>query len=101
MKKYQSKNAKYIKDKLKKVKSILQNKYKVKKIGIFGSFVNGTITKKSDVDILVEFKEPIGWEFIDCKEYLENILKRKVDLVTINALKPQMKNTILNQVVYA
>jgi len=50
--------------------------------------------------VLVEFFEPLGWEFFDLKEYLEEILARKVDLVTENAIRPQMKEKILNEVIY-
>ena len=53
------------------------------------------------MDILVEFYEQIGWEFIDLQEFLEEILGKKVDLVTIKALRPQLKDKILEEVVYA
>jgi predicted nucleotidyltransferase len=90
-----------IKETLKGFKPILQEKFKVKEIGIFGSYVRGEESEESDVDILVEFSEPIGWEFIDLIEFLEKILGRKVDLVTVRALKPQLKDKILKEVVYA
>jgi uncharacterized protein with HEPN domain len=80
---------------LKKHRPTLRNKFKIKRIGIFGSYVRGEETKKSDIDILVELYEPIGWEFIDLKEFLEKILGINVDLVTIKALKPQLKDAIL------
>ena len=86
---------------LKNNKPELKSKFKVKKVGIFGSYIHGEQTKISDIDLLVELSEPIGWELIDLKEYLENILGVKVDVVTINALKPQLKDIILNEVVYA
>jgi len=86
---------------LKKYKPILREKFKVEKIGIFGSYARGEESKHSDIDILVEFSSPIGWEFIDLKEFLEEILGRNVDLVTIQALKPQLKDIILKEVVYA
>jgi len=57
--------------------------------------------EESDVDILVEFSEPIGWEFIDLVEYLEEILGKKVHLATVRALKPQLREKILSEVVYA
>ncbi len=91
----------HIKETLKRFKPILQEKFKVKEIGLFGSYVRGEESEKSDIDILVEFSEPIGWEFIDLVEFLEKILGRKVDLVTIRALKPQLKERILKEVVYA
>lgn len=94
------KSIKTINQNLKKYKPELEEKYKVKEIGIFGSFARGEQRAISDIDILVEFYEPIGWEFIDLKEFLESILGIKVDLVTVEALKPQMKETILKEVIY-
>ena len=87
-------------DTLKQHKPTLKDKFKVKEIGIFGSYVHKEESKKSDIDLLVEFDDPIGWEFIDLKEFLEDILDREVDLVTVKALKPQLKDKILKEVVY-
>jgi uncharacterized protein len=86
---------------LKNNKPYLKDTFKVEEIGIFGSYARGEATKTSDVDILVKFSDKIGWEFVDLKEYLEEILGLKVDLVTIKALKPQLRDSILNEVVYA
>lgn len=94
-------NLKDIEDILRKHKPVLQEKYRVKEIGVFGSYVRGEQSKISDIDILVQFSEPVGWEFLDLKEFLELILGTKVDLVTINALKPQIKDRILKEVIYA
>ncbi len=90
-----------IKETLRRFKPILREKFKVKEIGIFGSYVRGEESEESDVDILVEFDESIGWEFIDVKEFLEEILGKKVDLVTVGALKPQLRDKILKEVIYA
>jgi predicted nucleotidyltransferase len=81
-------------------KPALAERFKVKEIGIFGSYVRGEQEDISDIDILVEFSEPIGWEFIDLQEYLEDILSLKVDLVTANALRSQFKDRILREVAY-
>jgi len=82
-------------------KEELRQKYKVKEIGIFGSFVKGKQRKRSDIDILVEFEEPIGlFEFIDLEEYLGKLLDSKVDLVSKGALKPRIGEHILKEVVY-
>jgi predicted nucleotidyltransferase len=85
---------------LRKHKNYLKENFYIKKIGIFGSYTRGEETSKSDVDILVEFSEPLGWEFFDLKEFLEEILSKKVDLVTENGIRPQMKEKILNEVIY-
>lgn len=86
---------------LSKVKPSLREKFKVQQIGFFGSFARGEESEGSDVDILVEFYGPIGWEFIDLQEYLTEILGQKVDLVTVGALKPQLRTKILKEVIYA
>ena len=80
----------------------LRSKYHVKKIGIFGSVARNEASAASDVDILVEFEQPVDFfEFIDLKEHLEKLLGRGVDLVTVKSLKPQLKARILKEVVYA
>ena len=79
-------------------RDILMRRFHVKDIGVFGSCARGEESEESDVDILVEFAEPVGWEFIDLKEYLEEIMERPVDLVTKKALKPQLKDKILKEV---
>jgi predicted nucleotidyltransferase len=90
-----------IEETLRKFKPFLREKFKVKEIGVFGSYVRGKESEESDVDVLVEFYEPIGWEFIDVKEFLEEILGKEVDLTTVRALKPQLRDEILKEVAYA
>ena len=87
-------------NKLRQVKPYLQQTYAVETLGLFGSFADGTFTDSSDVDILVEFTRPIGWRFFTLEKYLEETLDRKIDMVTANALKEQIKPFILNQVQY-
>ena len=89
-----------IKNILAQHKEELRRKYKVKEIGIFGSYIRGEQRKKSDVDILVEFKEPIGLEFIELAEFLENILEVKVDLVSKGAIKPNRRRYIEEDLIY-
>lgn len=89
-----------VKEVLSSQKQVLLDKFKVKEIGVFGSYVRGEQEELSDIDILVDFAEPVGWEFIDLLEYLEDVLGRKVDLVTPDALRPQFKERILREVAY-
>ena len=89
-----------IKTKLEKLKPILERKFKVKVIGVFGSYARGDETTSSDVDILVDLYEPIGWDIIELKEFLETSLGVKVDLVTMNALRPELRDSILKEVVF-
>jgi len=86
---------------LREHKTELAGKFKVKEIGIFGSYVKGEERKRSDVDILVEFKEPVGlFDFIELEEYLSKLIGLKVDLVSKKALKPIIGEYILKEVVY-
>lgn len=80
------------------LKPILLREYSVKQIGLFGSFADDSNTIDSDIDLLVEFEKPIGWKYFSLEIYLENIFGRKIDLVTKNALKEQIKDSILSQV---
>lgn len=76
---------------LRRHKRHLAIEYRVKRIGVFGSYARDRATATSDVDILVEFTEPIGWE----------IFGLGVDLVTVNALRPGMRDSVLDETVYA
>lgn len=62
---------------------------------IFGSFARGEENKKSDIDMLVEFREPKGmFHRIGLKYALEDVLKKKVDLLTYNAINPRLEKYI-------
>jgi len=91
---------KEIEQKLKNLKPILSQKYHVKQIGYFGSFATGNSNENSDIDILVDFEKPIGWEFFDMQDLLFEHLKHKIDLVSMNALKKQLKENILKEVIF-
>ncbi len=87
-------------EKLSELKPILYKDFSVKEIGVFGSFADESNTDDSDIDILVELEKPIGWRFFTLEIYLEKIFGRKIDLVTKNALKEQIKDDILKQINY-
>jgi len=89
-----------IETKLIDLKPILANKFNVSRIGYFGSYVRGDQTEKSDLDLIVEFSKPIGWEFFTLEKFLEKEFGLRVDLVTKDALKERIKTPILNQVKY-
>jgi hypothetical protein len=74
-------------------------KYKVNKIGIFGSYATGKTKKKSDVDLLVEFEDMIDlFDFVHLNDEIQQILKNRVDLVTPDTIKPDIKPKILKEV---
>ncbi|WP_204305169.1 nucleotidyltransferase family protein [Desulfurobacterium thermolithotrophum] len=87
---------------LRKNKSYIKSKFHVKRIGIFGSFVRNEQTNSSDIDVLVEFEKGYKdfFNYMRLKHYLESLFKREVDLVIENAVKPQLRKRILNEVVY-
>ena len=63
-------------------------------------FSDNTYTEDSDIDLLVEFEKPIGWKYFSLEIFLEKTFERKIDLVTKNALKEQIKGDILSKVNY-
>jgi predicted nucleotidyltransferase len=82
-------------------KDELREKYRVTAIGIFGSYVRGEQKKKSDIDILVVFDEPISLlDLVGAENYLSDLLNMKVDLVPKEDLRPELKNIILKETVY-
>jgi len=82
---------------------VIHQKFGVKRIGIFGSFARGEEREDSDLDVLVVFEEGQKTfdNYMDLKFYLEDLFGREVDLVTERALKPQLKDIIMKEVVYA
>ena len=91
-----------IKEILKKHEKELKEKYGIKEIGIFGSYLRGKTKKESDLDILVEFKPDAKislLEFVELENYLSDLLGVKVDLVEKSALKPKIGKRILSEVV--
>jgi hypothetical protein len=89
-----------IKSTLAALKPELEKRFHVKSIGIFGSATRSDFTPESDVDIIVDFNQPIGIKFIDLAEFLENKLAVKVDLVTKNGIKPEYYTLIELEIVY-
>ncbi len=86
--------------KLKESMAILRDKYNVKNLEIFGSYVRGEQKKRSDLDILVEFTETIDlFKYIELENYMGEILGVKVDLVMKDTLKPRIKDRILNEAI--
>lgn len=79
----------------------LEEKFGVTSIGVFGSYARGEATPSSDIDIVVEFNRPIGWELVDLADYLESHLGHSVDLVIKRSIHPLIRDNILAEVQYA
>jgi len=78
----------------------LEQTFKVKEIALFGSYVRGDQTPESDLDILVEFREPVGLLFIHLCDFLEGMLGMEVDVVTRDAIKPNRWRYIKEDLTY-
>lgn len=86
---------------LRNQKEYLKKHYCVSSIALFGSYSRDEANEKSDIDILVEFSEIPGIEFIDLALYLEKVLGKKVDVVSRNAVKPKYYDVIKKDLKYA
>lgn len=69
----------------------------VRRCGVFGSFVRGEMTPESDVDVLITFEPTMKTfnNFMDLAFFLEDLMGRKVDVLTPNSLSPHLKDKIL------
>lgn len=76
--------------------------YKVKEIGVFGSVVRGEQDKESDIDVLVDFQEDADLlDLVGLGLFLEEQLGRKVDVVPRKALRKEIRDAVLQEVVPA
>ena len=82
------------------MKPELAKKFHVHTIGLFGSIVRDDFSPSSDVDIIVDFNQPIGIEFIDLAYYMEQRLNKKIDLVSRNGVKDKYFKAIEQEIVY-
>jgi len=79
-------------EKLRKELPFISNEFKVKRVGLFGSFASDSSNSDSDIDLVVEFEKPIGFKFFTLADHLEKILNKKIDLLTIEGV-----NSIRNE----
>lgn len=90
-----------LQENLRKLKPKVSRKFKVKSLGLFGSYVKGQASSTSDVDVLVEFSSRIDLlDFVALEKYLTEQTGAKIDLVSSKALRPEFRDAILNEVVY-
>jgi uncharacterized protein len=82
-------------------KDMLQTRFSVQRIGLFGSCARGDAHPDSDIDVLVELGEPTFDHYMDLKFCLEDLLGASVDLVLADCVKPRLQPIIAQEVVYA
>lgn len=89
-------------DALSRARPYLRERYHVREIGVFGSYVQSAQGTESDLDILVELDEPLGWDIVDLKEDLKRILNLPVDLVLSGGItrRPRLMQAIDAEAVY-
>lgn len=83
-------------------RAILQERYGVRSLAVFGSYARGEATETSDVDLVVQLEQPLELKFFELWDYLEQVLGMQVDLLTPNALKqrPRLKQEAERDLIY-
>ena len=88
-------------EQLRSLRQELKERYHVRSIGVFGSFSRNEQTGKSDLDLVVEFDQPVGMiAFVHLKHLLSDRLRMKIDLVTPEGLHPLIRDQVMHEVVY-
>lgn len=85
---------------LRKHKPELQRKYPISSLAVFGSYARGDATEKSDIDIAVEINGPMGMNFIEMADEIEDLLGKKTDVVSKRSIKPQYLPYVEKDIVY-
>ncbi len=86
---------------LREHKGELFKKFPIASLALFGSYARGDETDESDVDVMVELSEPMGWDFVDIAVNLENIFEeKKIDLISKGGIKPRMWPHIEEDLIY-
>lgn len=89
-----------IKQVLQQLKPELSRRFHVQSLGLFGSVVRDDFSPSSDIDIIVDFDQPVGIEFIDLAHYIEQRLQKKVDLVSRRGVKERYFKAIEREIIY-
>lgn len=85
-------------------KALLKERFKVVKIGIFGSYARGEATENSDIDVIVEFEEDtenIYDKKFELREFLATYFHKNIDICREGAIKPVFRSMILKDAIYA
>jgi len=85
---------------LRKHQPELQRKYPISRLGVFGSYARGEATEKSDIDIAVEINAPMGLNFVDMADEIEDLFGIKTDVVPKRSIKPQYLVNVEKDIVY-
>ena len=78
----------------------MRKRYPIEEIALFGSYARGEATEDSDIDLLVNYQGSDAWNFLDLHEELENMLGKKVDILSKRAVKDRFWALIREELVY-
>jgi predicted nucleotidyltransferase len=87
--------------KLREHKPELLRKYPISKLGVFGSYARGEANENSDIDIAVEITGPMGLNFVQMADEIEDLFGRKTDVVPLRSIKPQYLESVQRDIIYA
>ncbi len=87
-------------EKLRKHKPVLQIKYPVLRLGVFGSYARGEATSESDIDIAVDISEAMGLNFIMMADEIESLFGIKTDVVPRRSIKTEYLQNVAKDIVY-
>lgn len=85
-------------DRLKREKPYLRETYGLSQIGLFGSFACDRQTDESDIDLVMEFERSPGIMFVELADYMEQVLNRKVDVLTNTGISSIRNNGITKSI---
>jgi len=95
-------NAEDVLQQLRELMPTITDRYRVREIGLFGSLVRGEQKADSDIDLLAEFDDDADlFDLLGLIVYLEEVFQCPVDIVPKNALRAELRETVLSQVVAA
>lgn len=90
-----------VKEIISKHKNEVERKFKVKSLGLFGSYVKGNQSNKSDIDIIVTFKEPVSLlHIVSLENYMSDLLGIKADIVPEKNIRDEIKRDVLKEVIF-
>lgn len=90
-----------IQQRLRQRKDLFRQQYRITEMGIFGSYARGEQTAASDVDVLVDYEQaPTLAQLVELRDYLSDLMGKKVDIVTKRGLEPRLRDRVLAEIIY-
>lgn len=87
-------------NKLSQSKQLLQSKYNINKLGLFGSYAKNEQNENSDIDVIVELSKPIGLDFVSLADDIQNLFDTKVEVISKGALNDRKWQFVKDDILY-